>query len=65
MFLDAAGFVFNGLKDKSEADSFRDLDTFVNNLPEVQKKLVQMKEITNELRVKASQLSDGKLFKFS
>lgn len=56
---DTGGIVFEDLKEKSKAVSFRHLNEFVDHLPKIEKDLKRMKHITNELRVNASQLSDG------
>lgn len=48
------------LKEKSKAVSLTQLATFVETLPQIEKDLNRMKDITGGLRVNASQLSDGK-----
>lgn len=52
--------VITQLKEKSKAVSLTQLATFVETLPQIEKDLNRMKEITGGLRVNASQLSDGK-----
>lgn len=47
------------LEERSQAISLTQLTLFVNALPQMQNDLIRMKEITNGLRVNASQLSDG------
>lgn len=51
--------VITQLKEKSKAVSLTQLATFVENLPQIERDLHRMKEITAGLRVNASQLSDG------
>lgn len=51
--------VIKQLKEKSKAVSLTQLATFVDTLPQIEKDLRRMKEITAQLRVNASQLSDG------
>lgn len=54
--------VITQLKEKSKAVSLTQLATFVETLPQIEKDLHRMKEITGGLRVNASQLSDGMEF---
>ncbi|XP_055382529.1 prominin-like protein isoform X2 [Condylostylus longicornis] len=51
--------VINELEETSRAVSLTHLTAFVKTFPEIQSNLERMKTITNELRVNASQLSDG------
>lgn len=59
---DTAEVVITQLKEKSKAVSLTQLATFVETLPQIEKDLHRMKEITGGLRVNASQLSDGMEF---
>lgn len=60
IYVDTAEVVITQLKEKSKAVSLTQLATFVETLPQIEKDLNRMKEITGGLRVNASQLSDGK-----
>lgn len=57
--IDTAEVVITQLKEKSKAVSLTQLATFVDTLPEIERDLQRMKEITAQLRVNASQLSNG------
>ncbi|XP_055325440.1 prominin-like protein isoform X1 [Sitodiplosis mosellana] len=59
MLMDTAEVVITQLKEKSKAVSLTQLATFVETLPQIEQDLHRMKEITGQLRVNASQLSDG------
>lgn len=59
LFLETSAFIINQLEQKSMAVSLTYLTDFLAKLPDMREKLKQMKLITNELRVYASQLSDG------
>lgn len=61
VFSDTAEVVIIQLKEKSKAVSLTQLATFVETLPQIEKDLHRMKDITNGLQVNASQLSDGKI----
>lgn len=61
MILDTADVVITQLKEKSKAVSLTQLATFVETLPQIEQDLHRMKEITNGLRVNATQLSDGSI----
>ncbi|XP_059216960.1 prominin-like protein isoform X4 [Stomoxys calcitrans] len=52
-------FIISNLEQKSKAVSVSRLMEFLKKLPSLKEKLQQMKSITNDLRVYASQLSDG------
>lgn len=54
-----SGSLIKKLEETSKAVSLNHLMDFLDNLPEINVKLHRMKNITNELRVYASQLSDG------
>lgn len=56
---DTAEVVITQLKEKSKAVSLTQLATFVETLPQIEQDLNRMKVITGNLRVNASQLSDG------
>lgn len=56
---DTTEVVITQLKEKSKAVSLSQLATFVDTLPQIERDLHRMKEITSSLRVNASQLSDG------
>lgn len=47
------------LAEKSQAISLTQLAAFVDALPHIQANLTRMRDITKNLRVNASQLSDG------
>lgn len=53
------------LKQESKAVYLTQLALFVKLLPEIKDDLIRMKEITNGLRLNASQLSDGESFRSS
>ncbi|XP_073839365.1 prominin-like isoform X3 [Musca autumnalis] len=52
-------YIITNLEEKSKAISVSRLTAFLEKLPSLKNKLQQMKTITNDLRVYASQLSDG------
>ncbi|XP_055844370.1 prominin-like protein isoform X1 [Episyrphus balteatus] len=54
-----SGSLIRKLEETSKAVSLNHLMDFLDNLPDINVKLHRMKNITNELRVYASQLSDG------
>lgn len=54
-----ADYVIERFNNESQTISFVQLNAFVKTLPQIQSDLVKMKEQTNVLRVKASQLNDG------
>lgn len=56
---ETADFVIDRLAEKSQAVSLTQLAAFVDALPRIKTDLARMQEITKELRVNASQLSDG------
>lgn len=56
---DATEQVVTELEKHFSADSLKFLYEFADKLPKIRDSLVRMKGITNELRVNASQLSDG------
>ncbi|XP_037940754.1 prominin-like protein isoform X3 [Teleopsis dalmanni] len=56
---ETSSFIITQLERKSMAVSLQYLTDFLAKLPELRDKLQHMKTITNELRVYASQLSDG------
>ncbi|XP_011185477.2 prominin-like protein isoform X2 [Zeugodacus cucurbitae] len=56
---ETSSFIIKELEQKSMAVSLIYLTDFLEKLPELRLKLQKMKSITNELRVYASQLSDG------
>lgn len=58
-FTDTANVVIDRLEEKSKAISLTQLVAFGKTLPRMKEDLARMKEITNGLRVNASQLSDG------
>ncbi|XP_037826228.1 prominin-like protein isoform X6 [Lucilia sericata] len=56
---ETSDFIITQLEQKSMAVSVGYLTDFLKKLPDLQRKLQKMKLITNDLRVYASQLSDG------
>ncbi|XP_036337635.1 prominin-like protein isoform X4 [Rhagoletis pomonella] len=56
---ETSSFIIKELEQKSMAVSLIYLTDFLEKLPQLRLKLQKMKNITNELRVNASQLSDG------
>lgn len=56
---ETSDFIITQLEQKSMAVSVGYLTDFLKKLPELREKLQKMKVITNDLRVYASQLSDG------
>ncbi|XP_050335331.1 prominin-like protein isoform X2 [Bactrocera neohumeralis] len=56
---ETSSFIIKELEQKSMAVSLIYLTDFLEKLPELRLKLQKMKSITNDLRVYASQLSDG------
>lgn len=58
-WIDTANVVIDRLEEQSKAISLTQLAVFVETLPKMKTDLSRMKEITNGLRVNASQLSDG------
>lgn len=57
---DTSKVVIDEFEETSNAISLIQLANFVDSLPLIRNNLNRMKEITNGLRVNASQLSDGK-----
>lgn len=56
---DASTNLLESFSNESKAISLENLNKFVNTLPQIENDLDLMKNLTNELRVKASQLNDG------
>lgn len=61
---ETSDYIITQLEQKSMAVSVGYLSDFLLKLPDLKAKLLKMKTITNDLRVHASQLSDGKRFSF-
>lgn len=59
LFIETSEYIITNLEKQSKAYSINRLMEFLMKLPELKRKLQQMKTITNDLRVYASQLSDG------
>jgi prominin 1 len=62
LIADTATIVVDKLEETSKAVSLKKLTTFAQTLPTIKSDLMRMKIITNDLRVNASQLSDGSSF---
>lgn len=56
---DTAGTVVKQLEDTSKAVKLKQLNTFVEKLPQIQNDLERMKILTSVMRTNASQLNDG------
>lgn len=57
---DTADTVIKQLEDTSKAVKLKQLNTFVEKLPQITDDLKKMKDLTGNMRANASQLEDGK-----
>ncbi len=58
-FIETTDVVINELEVASKAQSLTQVANFADNLGQIQEDLARMRTITNNLRLNASQLSDG------
>lgn len=58
-YIETADVVIDQLEEKSKAVSLTQLAAFVVALPAIRRDMIRMQDITNDLRINASQLNDG------
>lgn len=60
MILESSSAVVNELMEFSNATSMTSLATFVNDIPKIRDDMDLLRQSTNDLRVRANNLNDGK-----